>query len=314
MTSLVSEKLNPTLDAVYEVFDLHTDSEREGTFRSAIHEEVVRAVGQVTASAVDFGPRGKLFSKLEITSVHEELRVQSISMSQKWQFAQLLEELFKKNAEVRVRILLIHPYSPHVPLREADIGFTPNTIRNLVEETILPLASLRSEQNVADRLQVRGYYSTPHYGLIVCDTTRCLVTLSREGRGGDQNFAIFFDGSTQPSASMIGDLEHGFDNRWEHSFNLMEPLILTVEVLVSTEKDKLSIKLVSEVPLDVPSIKFKCLNAVVESIENRGDSVDVELRHLGRSENIGVDVVRALSHDGHSWLAKPVGVVVNVHQ
>lgn len=313
VTGLVSETLNPTYDAVLEAFDLNSETSYDRSFRNLIHSEVTAAVAEVTSSSVDFGPRAKLFSRLELHNSEEALRIQSISLSQKWQTTQILEELFKGRPQLKARILLIHPYSSHVRHREDDIGFRPGTIRQLVEETILPLASLKNRDHIGDRLEVRGYFATPYYGIISCDSSRCLITLSREGRGGDQNHGILIEGSTQSSAAMISDLEQGFDDRWMNSFDLLSPLIVSLELEEpSLSDDGVSVRLLSESDLDEPSVQIAVENGQIlrrSAVGARELQILVQADESA-SQTVRVQVEQALSKDHHQWLRNPVEILV----
>ena len=304
VTGLVSELVNPTYEAVMEAFHVNSDEHYPESFRNLLRREVTAAVAEVTSSSVDFGPRANLFTKLAIRNTEETLRLQSISLSQKWQTTQILEDLFRSRPQLTVRILLIHPYSPHVHHREQDIGFREGTIRQLVEETILPLASLESREHIRERLQVRGYFATPYYGIISCDSARCLVTLSREGRGGDQNFGMLIEGSTQSSTGMISDLERGFDDRWEESYDLLQPLHLSLEVGENTPEGEFVVRITGDDDLDDNSLEILADNSQIIS-HNQVSRREIELRVRFNSDNgqtAKVQVTHALSDNHHRWL------------
>ncbi|WP_328582659.1 hypothetical protein [Streptomyces sp. NBC_00370] len=314
VASLISELLNPTYDAVMEAFDFQADPNHETGFRNVIRDEVMAAVAEVASSAVDFGPRARLFSKLGMSDTEGRLRIQSISLSQKWQTTQILEELFRGRPQLTVKILLIHPYSPHVQYRENDIGFRDGTIRQLVEETILPLASLKSNQGIQDRLQVRGYFAIPYYGIISCDSSRCLVTLSREGRGGDQNYGMLIEGSTQSSSAMITDLERGFDDRWSGSFDLLSPLQLTLSVGERTSSGEIVVQVLGETDIDEESIDILVENAeLVERASTEANKIQLKLLpEASAGRPVRVQLLRAFSKDHHQWLRTPVEITVGI--
>jgi hypothetical protein len=312
VTALVSEALNPTYDAVIEAFKLNQDQHVENNFRNMIHREVASAVAEVTSSSVDFGPRARLFSALELHLSEESVHIQSISLSQKWQTTQILEDLFSRRPRLQVRILLVHPYSKHVEMRESDLGFQPNTIRQLLEETILPLASLAKRQSVGDRIQVRGYFATPYYGLISYDSRRALVTLSREGRGGDQNYGLLIEGSTQAATAMIEDLNRGFDDRWNDSFDLLNPLNVTIQLESSSDDVNFVVRLDSDTALDANSIVLDISNGTLT------ESATSDLRSHrftivgdgGNASLIRVRLERAFSSDHHYWLHRPIELLL----
>ena len=220
--ALIEEWLDPTYDSVVEAFAIQAAVGVPGNFRGIIHEQVSAALAEVASSSVEFGPRGRLAARLQLASSEQEILVQSISLSQKWQTTQILEELFKHRSELRVKIALMHPYSPHVALREQDLGFQPGTLRQLIDETIQPLASLKTALNLADRLEVRGYLATPYFGLTCCDQKRAMISLSREKRGGDQNTAIYVERGSETASEMISDLVNGFQGRWASSKDILE--------------------------------------------------------------------------------------------
>jgi hypothetical protein len=314
ITSFVNEMFDPTYDAVIEAFDLHSDPANLQGFRATIREEVAASVSRVTATPVDFGPRAQMVHKLALSSAKSQLLIQSISLSQKWQIAQMLDDLFRSNPSFRVRVLLMHPYSHITRAREVDLGFSVGTIRQLVQESILPLASLNSRHDVGDRLQVRGYWALPYFGITSIDSQRALVSLSREGRGGDQNYACLIYGSTPSAAAMISDLEQGFEQRWESSHNLLRPLNIDLQVVGPQDPsgELLTVALHGDVGLLPDSIRLIIDNGkVVGRLEDMSGDVHIQLRHQN-SGVMRVQVLEALSKDRHQWLMQPVELLISI--
>jgi hypothetical protein len=309
---LVSELMDPTYDAVIEAFERHSDEDYAGGFRNAIKEAVESAVAEVTSSAVDFGPRARLFENLQLGRSRRQLRIQSISLSHKWQTTQVLEDLFNQHPQFTTRILLMHPYSPHAPLREADIGFEPDKIAQLVDETLHPLASLRNDPVIGDRLKVRGYFSSPYYGMICRDSNRCLVTLSREGRGGDQNFAMLLDASNPSTTAMVKDLMEGFDERWTHSYDLLDRLSIEPALEASSRPDGLfAVAVHSDHPLEESSIRATAASDNVLKVEAKGSNTyELVFDRQAGHDGVHVRIHRALSADRHAWLRTPIELLV----
>ncbi|WP_157623251.1 hypothetical protein [Terrabacter sp. Root181] len=304
----MNEILDPTYDAVMEAFDLQGDVLNPHGFRAAIREEVSTSVSRVIAAPTEFGPRAQMVQKLALRDAKTHAIIQSISLSQKWQTAQTLEDLFRRNPAFSLRILLIHPYSKNSLARETDLGFASGTIRQLVQESLIPLASLRNQEAIGQRLQVRGYWSMPYFGISSVDSVRSLITLSREGRGGDQNYACLIHGSTPSTLAMIADLEQGFEERWMASHDLMVPLELTVKSVASQVAGDTELKVAVESKSDVlaKSLVFKVDNGKVQEVA-QSDPRRVLVSVLPISGGVvRVQVTEALSHDKNQWLASPV--------
>lgn len=117
--AIVNERLDPTHAAVQEAINLQADPAIAGNLRSAIREEVSLALAEVASSSVDFGPRANLFERLKFEHTNNQVIIQSISLSSKWQIAQLLERLLLDNKEATAKLLLVHPYSTQARLRDA---------------------------------------------------------------------------------------------------------------------------------------------------------------------------------------------------
>lgn len=310
--AIVQEFLDPIFDAVQEAFEYQIDVDQPGNLRSTIHQEVASALAEVAASTVDFAPRGKLFQRMNFAAAETEILIQSISLSQKWQMTQILEELFEKRPGLRVRILLMHPYSPHVGLREADLTFNPGTIRQLIDETVLPLSSLRNSMHLEDRLQVRGYSTIPYYGISCVDRNRLTIALSRERRGGDQNLGIYVEASSQAASGMIADILAGFDARWDCSPSIVDYLDVAFSPgseRRATEK-RLQFEILSREPLNIQSLRIHSTSStgiqvhVLQSDENRA-VISAEPLWRDRPQHFTLD--QALGQSG-SWLRGAVEI------
>jgi hypothetical protein len=310
IASLISERLNPVYDSVVEAFEQQLDPDAPDNIRAVIQHEVVSALAELSDSSVDFGPRAKLFSRLDLVSAEEEVLIQGISLSQKWQTTQLLEDLFRRQPDFQVRILLMHPFSKLAALRDRDLDFRPGTIRQLVDETIVPLASLHRSLGLGDRLQVRGYLAIPYYGFTMCDRRKVALSLSREGRGGDQNMGIYLEANSRAASALVSDLVGGFEARWDRSCGLLEQV--QVQFAPGTERrseTSVYFEITSDRELDIESIKIRTtegLTVKVSQIE--------ELRYSCSTTNLKVDqtfvVEQVISGDRQGWLRAPVEILV----
>ena len=308
IASLIAERLDPIYDSVKEAFEQQLDPDAPDNMRAVIQHEVTVALAELADTSVDFGPRAKLFNRLELAAAEEEILVQGISLSQKWQTTQLLEELFRSRPEFSARILLIHPFSDLALLRDRDLDFHPGTIRQLVDETIIPLASLRRSLGLGERLQVRGYFAIPYYGFTVCDRRRLALSLSREERGGDQNMGIYVEATSKAASALVADLITGFDSRWGKSPGLLESVQLQFAPGSEHRNGKaVSFEISSDCELDVSSILVRVgfdVRAKISKVSNDRYRCDVD--------NVDVDqaivIEQAISADRMGWLRQPVEI------
>lgn len=312
IASLVAERLNPIYDSVVEAFEQQLDPDSPDNMRAVIQHEVTSALAELSDPSVDFGPRAKLFSRLELASTEEEVLVQGISLSQKWQTTQLLEDLFRRHPEFQVRILLMHPFSDLATLRDRDLDFRPGTIRQLVDETIVPLASLHRSLGLEDRLQVRGYFAIPYYGFTMCDRRRVALSLSREGRGGDQNMGMYLEASSRAASALMSDLVSGFESRWDKSCGLLEQV--QVQFAPGTERrsgGSVYFEVASDRELEVESIRVHA----ADGLETKISQVD-ELHYSCSTKDLKTDqtfvIEQAISRDRRGWLRAPIEILVPV--
>jgi hypothetical protein len=310
IASLIAERLNPVYDSVVEAFEQQLDPDAPDNIRAVIQHEVISALAELSDSSVDFGPRARLFNRLELASTEEEVLIQGISLSQKWQTTQLLEDLFRRQSDFQVRILLMHPFSDLAALRDRDLDFRPGTIRQLVDETIVPLASLHRSLGLGDRLQVRGYFAIPYYGFTICDRRRVALSLSREGRGGDQNMGIYLEANSRAASALVSDLVGGFEARWDRSCGLLEQVQL--QFAPGTEhrsETSVYFEITSDRGLDVESIKIRTTDGLTVKV-----SEIEELRYSCSTANLKIDqtfvVERVISKDRQGWLRAPVEILV----
>lgn len=310
IASLIAERLNPVYDSVVEAFEQQLDPDASDNIRAVIQHEVVSALAELSDSSVDFGPRARLFSRLELASAEEEVLVQGISLSQKWQTTQLLEDLFRRQPDFQVRILLMHPFSDLAALRDRDLDFRPGTIRQLVDETIVPLASLHRSLGLEDRLQVRGYFAIPYYGFTMCDRRRLALSLSREGRGGDQNMGIYLEANSRAASALISDMVGGFEARWDKSCGLLEQV--QVQFAPGTERrseTSVYFEIISDRELEIESIQVR----TTEGLTVKVSQID-ELHYSCSTTNLKVDqkfvIEQVISRDRRGWLRAPVEILV----
>jgi hypothetical protein len=310
IASLVAEQLNPVYDSVVEAFEQQLDPDASDNIRAVIKHEVASALAELSDSSVDFGPRARLFNRLELASAEEEILIQGISLSQKWQTTQLLEDLFRRLPDFHVRILLMHPFSDLAVLRDRDLDFRPGTIRQLVDETIVPLASLHRSLGLEDRLQVRGYFAIPYYGFTMCDRRRLALSLSREGRGGDQNMGIYLEANSRAASALISDLVGGFQVRWDNSCGLLEQV--QVQFAPGTEKRTemaVYFEITSDRELEIESVRVRAGDGLTVKVSQIG-----ELHYSCSSSNLKIDqtfvIEQAISRDRRGWLRAPVEIVV----
>jgi hypothetical protein len=204
--------------------------------------------------------------------------------------------------------LLIHPFSDLALLRDRDLDFHPGTIRQLVDETIIPLASLRRSLGLGERLQVRGYFAIPYYGFTVCDRRRLALSLSREERGGDQNMGIYVEATSKAASALVADLITGFDSRWGKSPGLLESVQLQFAPGSEHRNGKaVSFEISSDCELDVSSILVRVgfdVRAKISKVSNDRYRCDVD--------NVDVDqaivIEQAISADRMGWLRQPVEI------
>ena len=310
LASYVTEHLDPVKSSVMEAFELQLVGGNSHNFRGVVHREVASALGDLSAGSTDFGPRGRLFSRLALSRSEQEIVIQGISLSQKWQMAQLLEDLFRRHPEFRTRILLMHPYSPHAEHRDADLNFRPGTIRQLIDETIVPLGSLQRSMGLGDRLQVRGYFAIPYFGFTCCDEQRMMLSLSRERRGGDQNLGIYLEASGSAASQFLFDVLAGFEQRWEASQSLLD--YLSIQFSPGSEhrtSGRLHFDVESDRDLAITSMSVECDHGSRPQTERVGDN-RYRISLQDSSVDQTVTIREALSADRTAWLRNPVEIVI----
>lgn len=187
-----------------------------------------------------------------------------------------------------------------------DLTFPTGTIRQLVAETMVPLTSVASKLGNDGRLEVRGYFAIPYYGIICTDRRRLLLSLSREGRGGDQNLGAFIEAGSQGATAFVDDLLRGFDDRWEGSKNLLSSV--DVSFLPGSERiegDRIEFVVQSDKPLDPKTLIFESPTStelqVTESTE-QPNQYTISGLPGSRSRPQRFKVLEALASDD-GWLA-----------
>jgi len=311
----LQEWIDPTYESVQEAFAISVDPNVDGNLRDIVQKEVARAVADVASSSVEFGPRARLQRRLDIAHAERDITIQSISLSQKWQMTQLLEELLTERSELRVRICLMHPYSPHVARREEDLGFQPGTLRQLIDETVQPLIVLRNSLPNPERLEVRGYFATPYYGFSCCDGRRMVISLSREGRGGDQNLGIYLEASSESATNMVSDILLGFDRRWESSVDLLATASVSfVPGSEGTDGDKISFQISSTEPMKVNKFVISSASSrilsVTDASQSNGEYVYAVVAQYENGRRVQDFEVREALTAHNGWLRAPVRMVL----
>ena len=310
LLALLTEVLNPIKDEVGAAFEDQLTDNDSLNFAGIVRSEVEIALTHVTQSGIEFGPRAKLFQRLAIDTAQEEVLIQGISLSQKWQTAQLLEERFKTRPDFKARILLMHPYSAHAALRDADLDFQSGTIRRLIDETITPMSSLQRTLQLGERLEVRGYFSSPYYGLLACDRRRMVLSLSRESRGGDQNRGIYIDSNSLMPHDFIVDTIGGFEERWKNAKGLLE---YVEGQFVPGSESRNGRQLTFELKFG-RAIEPATLVVTIDG--NRATGVTARAENIYQISAIdsgklsSVQVSQAMSDDGKAWLRAPVEFLI----
>jgi hypothetical protein len=151
---------------------------------------------------------------LRLTEASEEVRGLYISLSQD-SFYDKFETLLDSTDTVRIRVLLLHPFSEHVRSRARDLAIST---RDLQSEICDALFRLRALDTTSSRLQVRSYRDPiPSFGMTCVDNERAMrmaLHWYMEMEAGEENFAVFMR-DNDLTDEFLRDVVKKFEERWD---------------------------------------------------------------------------------------------------
>jgi len=111
-----------TREALREELMSHLDLESPETLTGVIYKRIEELQELSKDPAIYVGRRHELESTyLRLTEVSEEIRGLYVSLSQDFYYDEF-ETVLNENKNVRIRLLLLHPFSNHVFARAKDLG------------------------------------------------------------------------------------------------------------------------------------------------------------------------------------------------
>jgi hypothetical protein len=137
-----------------------------------------------------------------------------------------------------------------------------------------------------------------------------VLSLSREQRGGDQNYGVYLEAGSRAGSEFIIDLISGFEVRWQASMGLLD--YLTIQFIPDSAQrssGQLTFDISSDRALDVGSLRVMSEPTDEVRVTETGDlTYRVHARDCEREQRFMFN--EATSSDHAAWLRHEVAILI----